>query len=121
MRQIIYALVEASTQEDALVTGKAVFGRFIGAGPHADAVFDYDDKRVRAPSRPGAGGPRRVQRRGEHAQRRPRHDFVEGVAYEGPSIYLDGRYGNGIRDREQPDRVIDESDDRWIVPADVHF
>ena len=46
---------------------------------------------------------------------------MEGVAYEGPSIYLDGRYGNGIRDREQPDRVIDESDDRWIVPADVHF
>jgi len=41
MHMVIYALVEASTKDDALVTGKAVFDRLVGADPHAGAVFDY--------------------------------------------------------------------------------
>jgi len=49
------------------------------------------------------------------------HAFHEVGAYEGPSIYLYDQYGNGIRDPDQLDRVLDESDDRWIVPADVHY
>jgi hypothetical protein len=38
---VIYALVEAPTQHDALVEGKAVFDRLVGANPHGCAVFDY--------------------------------------------------------------------------------
>ena len=41
MHIIIYTLVEASTEDDALVTGKTVFDRLVGAVPHAGAVFDY--------------------------------------------------------------------------------
>jgi len=38
---VIYTLVEASTEDDALATGKTVFDRLVGAVPHAGAVFDY--------------------------------------------------------------------------------
>jgi len=37
----IYALIEASTHDDAVATGKTVFDRLVGADPHAGAVFDY--------------------------------------------------------------------------------
>ena len=38
MHMVIYALVEAPTQHDALVEGKAVFDRLVGANPHGCAV-----------------------------------------------------------------------------------
>jgi hypothetical protein len=38
---VIYSLVEASTQDEALATGKTVFDRLVGDSPHATAVFDY--------------------------------------------------------------------------------
>lgn len=41
MHMVIYTLVEAPTRDDALATGKTVFGRLVGAVPHAGAVFDY--------------------------------------------------------------------------------
>jgi len=41
MHMLIYALVEASTHDDALATGKSVFDRLVGADPHTGAVFDY--------------------------------------------------------------------------------
>ena len=41
MHMVIYSLVEASTRNEALATGKTVFDRLVGANPHADAVFDY--------------------------------------------------------------------------------
>lgn len=41
MHQIIYALVEASTEDDALVKGKATFDRLVGAELEATPVFDY--------------------------------------------------------------------------------
>jgi hypothetical protein len=41
MHMVIYALVEASTHDDALATGKMVFDRLVGADPHATGVFDY--------------------------------------------------------------------------------
>jgi hypothetical protein len=41
MHMVIYTLVEASTQNDALATGKTVFDRLAGADPHSSAVFDY--------------------------------------------------------------------------------
>ena len=40
MHMVIYALVEAPTQHDALVEGKAVFDRLVGANPHGCAVFE---------------------------------------------------------------------------------
>ena len=41
MHMVIYALVEAPTQHDALVEGNAVFDRLVGAKPHGCVVFDY--------------------------------------------------------------------------------
>ena len=41
MHMVIYSLVEASTEDEALSTGKTVFDRLVGADPHAGAVFDY--------------------------------------------------------------------------------
>lgn len=41
MHMVIYALVEASTHDDALATRKTVFDRLVGTDPHAGAVFDY--------------------------------------------------------------------------------
>lgn len=38
---------------------------------------------------------------------------ADGVLYN--------EYANGIRHREQLDRVLEESEELWIVPADVHF
>ena len=40
MHMVIYALVEAPTQHDALVEGKAVFDRLVGANSHGCAVFE---------------------------------------------------------------------------------
>jgi len=40
MHMVIYALVEAPTQHDALVEGKSVFDRLVGANPHGCAVFE---------------------------------------------------------------------------------
>ena len=41
MHMVIYALVEASTENEALAAGKAVFNRLVGADLHSPAVFDY--------------------------------------------------------------------------------
>lgn len=41
MHMVIYTLVEASTRDDAVATGKTVFNRLVGSDPHAEAVFDY--------------------------------------------------------------------------------
>ncbi len=38
---VIYSLVDASTQDEALATGKTVFDRLVGASSHGEAVFDY--------------------------------------------------------------------------------
>ncbi|MDT3436070.1 hypothetical protein KZ498_14545 [Haloarcula sp. 1CSR25-25] len=40
MHMVIYALVEASTEDEALAAGKAVFSQLVGADPHANAAFD---------------------------------------------------------------------------------
>jgi len=39
MHMVIYALVDASTHDDALATGKSVFDRLVGADPHAGAFL----------------------------------------------------------------------------------
>ena len=50
-----------------------------------------------------------------------RHAFPQIGAYDGPSVSLYNEHGSGIRHQGQLDRILDESDDLWIVPADVHF
>ena len=50
-----------------------------------------------------------------------RHAFHQVGAYDGPTIFLYNEYANGIRHREQLDRVLEESEELWIVLADVHF
>ena len=41
MHMVIYALIEASTEHEALAAGQTVFNRLVGAEPHSCAVFDY--------------------------------------------------------------------------------
>jgi len=50
-----------------------------------------------------------------------RHAFHQVGAYDGPTIFLYNEHGTGIRHREQLDRLLAESEELWIVPADVHF
>ncbi|MHC3381815.1 hypothetical protein [Haloarcula sp. H-GB5] len=163
MHMVIYSLVEASTEDDALATGKAVFDRLVGAVPHAGAVFDYyvafdeeetsvagsarwGDLPVAAPVDSEEG--EELLERGWDATKEEfernldrvkeaieelsdeeimrdedlaRHAFHQVGAYDGPSVFLYDEHGSGIRHRGQLDRILDESDDLWIVPADVHF
>ncbi|WP_254544637.1 hypothetical protein [Halomarina pelagica] len=163
MHMVIYTLVEASTRDDALATGKTVFDRLVGAVPHAGAVFDYyvtfdedgtsvagsarwGDLPVAAPVDSNDG--EELLERGWDAtedefQRNldrvkealddlsdeeimrdedlARHAFHQVGAYDGPSVFLYTEHASGIRHRAQLDRILDESEDLWIVPADVHF
>ncbi len=48
------------------------------------------------------------------------HAFHQVGAYDGPTIFLYTEHATGIRHREQLNRVLEESEDLWIVPADVH-
>jgi len=51
-----------------------------------------------------------------------RHAFHQVGAYDdGPSVFLYDQHATGIRHRGQLDRLLEESEDLWIVPADVHF
>jgi len=163
MHMVIYSLVEASTRDEALSTGKTVFDRLVGAAPHAGAVFDYyatfdDDETtvagsarwgdlpVAAPVDSDAG--EELLERGWEATEEEfkqnlnrvkealdelsdeeimrdedlaRHAFHQVGAYDGPTIFLYTEHGTGIRHRGQLDRVLEESEELWIVPADVHF
>jgi len=163
MHMVIFALVEASTEDEALAAGSGVFNRLVGAVPHAGAVFDYyvtfneEDTTVAGKARWGdlpiaapvtADEGQALLDRGWAAtevefQRNldrvkegleelsdeeimrdddlVRHAFHQVGAYNGPSIFLYDEYGSGIRHRGQLDRILEESEDLWIVPADVHF
>jgi hypothetical protein len=163
MHMVIYTLVEASTQKDALATGKTVFDRLVGADPHSSAVFDYyvcfdeEDTTVAGKARWGelpTAAPvdsddgqdlldqgweatkeefeRNLERvkeaidelSGEEIMRDEdlaRHAFHQVGAYDGPSVFLYDQHVTGIRHREQLDQILEESEDLWIVPADVHF
>jgi len=163
MHMVIYTLVEASTRDDAVATGKAVFDRLVGAGPHAGAVFDYyvtfdqEGTTVAGKARWGdlpvaarvdSDEGQELLERGWDATKSEfqrnlnrvqealdelsddeimrdenlaRHAFHQVGAYDGPSILLYDQHGCGIRHRGQLDRIVDESDDLWVVPADVHF
>ena len=163
MHIVIYALVEASTHNDALATGKTVFDRLVGADPHAGAVFDYyvtfneEDTSVAWKARWGelltaapvdSDDGHDLLERGWEATKEEfernlervkealdelsdeeimrdedlaRHAFHQVGAYDGPSVFLYDEHGSGVRHREQLDRVLEESEDLWIVPADVHF
>jgi hypothetical protein len=163
MHMVIYSLVEASTHDDALATGKTVFDRLVGADPHAGAVFDYyvcfdeEDTSVAGKARWGelptaapvdSNDGQELLEKGWEATKEEfernlervkeaidelsdeeimrdedlaRHAFHQVGAYDGPSVFLYDQHGSGIRHRGQLDRLLEESEDLWIVPADVHF
>jgi hypothetical protein len=50
-----------------------------------------------------------------------RHAFHQVGAYKGPTVFLYTEHRTGIRHRGQLDRLLEKSDELWIVPADVHF
>lgn len=163
MHKLIYALVEASTADEALVAGKDVFQQLVGADPHSRAVFDYyvtfekSDTTVAGKARWGdlptaapinsedgqelldrgweateAEFERNLERVKEALEEYSdeeimrdeglaRHAFHQVGAYEGPTIALYDEHATGIRHREQLDRLLEDSENLWIVPADVHF
>lgn len=163
MHMVVYTLVEASTRDDALATGKTGFDRLVGAVPHAGAVFDYyvcfdaNETTVAGTARwgdlPVAAAveseegeellergweatkdefQRNLDRVKEALDKRSdeeimrdvdlaRHAFHQVGAYDGPSVFLYDEHGSGIRHRGQLDRILEESENLWIVPADVHF
>jgi len=166
MHMVIYALVEASTEDEALAAGKAVFNRLVGTEPHSRAVFDYfvtfeqEDVTMAGKARWGdlptaasinsEEGTELLDRAWsatkEEFERNlnrvkealdelsdeeimrdedlARHAFHQVGAYEGPSIPMYDQHAQGIRHRDQLDRILEEDEDSqtlWIVPADVHF
>ncbi|WP_257300565.1 hypothetical protein [Haloarchaeobius sp. FL176] len=163
MHMVIHALVEASTQEDALATGKTVFDRLVGAVLHANPVFDYyvtfdeDGTTVSGTARWGqlpvaapvdSAAGEKLLKRGWNATKEEfqrnldrvkealdehsdeeimrdtdlaRHAFHQVGAYDGPTVFLYDEHASGIRHRDKLDRLLDESEDLWIVPADVHY
>ena len=50
-----------------------------------------------------------------------RHAFRQVGTYDGPTVFPYNEYANAIPHREQLDRVLEESEEFWIVPADIHF
>lgn len=50
-----------------------------------------------------------------------RHAFHQIGVYDGPTTFLYNEHSSGIRHRKQLDRLPEESEDLWIVTADVHF
>jgi cell wall-associated NlpC family hydrolase len=160
---VIYALVEASSQEEALRAARGVFDRLVGDTPHLRPVFDYyvtfdrEDTAFAGQARWGSlpvaapvASPqgRELVERGwnttEAAFERHltevkealdeytdeeimrdegfvRHAFRQLGAYVGPAITLYDQQAMGIRDRDRLDELLAESDELWVVPADVHF
>ena len=144
-------------------SGKTVFNRFVGAGPHSCVVFDYfvtfdeEDTSVAGKARWGElptaapvdseDGEDLLERGWEATKEEfernldrvkeaieelsdeeimrdedlARHAFHQVGAYNGPTIFLYTEHGTGIRHRGQLDRLLEESEELWIVPADVHF
>jgi hypothetical protein len=163
MHMLVYALVEASSQEDALSNATTVFDRLVGARAQSRAVFDYyttfDDTEssVSGPARFGdlpvaarvdseigqalleRGWAATKQEFERHLERvragldqysveeimrdedLVRHACHQLGAYEGSMIFLYDEHATGIRHRDQLDRVLDDTEDCWIVPADVHY
>lgn len=163
MHILIYALVEASHQNEALAASKSAFDRLTSAKPDCASVFDYyvtfdedgtivagrarwgelpvvapinSDKGQQLLDRGWQAIEQEFQRNldrikeglEEHSDEAImrdedliRHACYQLGAYEGSSILLYDEFGGGIRDRDRLDAILDDSDDLWIIPADVHF
>jgi len=163
MHKVIYALVEASTQDDALTIGKHVFDRIVNGHTYAGSVFEYsvcfdreglevagtdrgEDLPVAAPGDSDEGQQlltqgwqetrecfeQRLSEVRQTLETRSDEELLNDVddirqtfrqlgVYEGPSVLLYNKHGAGIRTQDELDQVLAESDDLWIVPADVHY
>lgn len=158
----IYAIVEASSEENALDQATEVFEPLIGEKREPGTVFDglqlytqTDNEDVRqsgSEDLPAAApvdsdvGHEMLERGWEATMEKfertldeaedalenlsveeiqqnkdsARQTFHRLSATEGPMIFLYHRQG-GIRDRQQLEKLLDDSDDLWIVPANVHY
>ncbi|GAA0294393.1 hypothetical protein GCM10009066_06090 [Halarchaeum salinum] len=163
MHMLIYALVEASTYDEALAAGTSAFDRLVGVTPDVDAVFDYyvtfnetditgagqarwGERPAAAPVELNAGedlleaGWKATIEAFEqnlaavregldelddeaimHDEDLVRHACHNLGAYRGPSVVLYDEHGQGIRDRDRLDQILDGVESCWIVPADVHY
>jgi len=162
MHMVIYALVEASSEEEALAKSIEVFEPLMGGIREPGAVFDglhlfkqtdNEDAREAWRNELPAAAPvdsddgQNLLERGwkatkEEFERRladardaldelsveeimqnkenARRTFHRLSAYKGPMIFL--YHGKGsIRNRKQLDNLLEEKDDLWIVPANVHY
>jgi len=163
MHMLIYTLVEASSEDEALAAGKSAFDRLVGADPHADGVFDYyvtfdetdvtgagqarwGERPAAAPVESDAGEElleagwkatvekfeqtladvrEALTELSDEAVMRDedlvRHACHKLGAYRGPSVVLYDEHGEGIRDRERLNLILNDDREHWIVPADVHY
>lgn len=163
MHMIIYALVAASTHDDAVAAGRQVFSRLVGATPDSGAGFDYfvtfdeTDTTVAGTARWGeyptaapvdsregqalldrgwtateAAFERNLEQVKEALEEYTdeeimrdvdltRHAFYRVGAYDGPTVFLYDETATGIRHRDHLERILEERESLWIVPADVHF
>ncbi|WP_049934123.1 hypothetical protein [Halarchaeum acidiphilum] len=163
MHMLIYALVEASSEDEALAAGQSAFDRLVGVSPHADGVFDYSvtfdegdvtgagqarwgERPAAAPVESDAGEefleagweatveefeqnladvreslPKLSDEAVMRDENLVRHACHKLGAYRGPSVVLYDEHGHGIRDRERLNLILDSNQERWIVPADVHY
>lgn len=135
MHQIMYAIVEAETEEEALSAGNDVFQKLVDCN---HTLFDYyvtfDERKARSAGKgrwdelPAAAkiqsepGRQLVERGWESVRKRREKNFNrlgEPSAFE-EVIFYDSN-GNGIWNREQFNKLTTESDNLWIIPADLHF
>jgi len=56
-----------------------------------------------------------------HDEGLTRNAFHQIGTYDGLSVFQYDEHGSGIRHQSQLDRIFEENNDFWVVPADVHL
>lgn len=131
MHMLIYALVEASSEVEAVDKGKSVFEGLVGPKRDPSAVFDYfvtfdeKDSDVAGEARYGklpAAAPVESESGQDMVERARKGTQNEIEEKNGTSkVVVYDQNGTGIQDRTQLNQLLDESEGLWIVPADVHY
>jgi len=117
-------------EENTTVAGKARWGDLPAAAPvDSDDGQDLLDRGWEATKEEFEHNLERVKEAIDeltdeeimHDENLARHAFHQVGAYDGPSVFLYDQHATGIRHLGQLDRLLEESEDLWIAPADVHF
>lgn len=131
MHMVIYALVEASSEVEALAKAIEVFKPMTGRKREPGPIFDYfvtfdkDDTRVAGKARWGdlpiaapidSDEGQELVKSGWKATK----NLIESN-YSMTRVPLYNQQGERIMNREQLDILLEESDGLWIVPADTHY